>query len=256
MQFLLNLPIVLKTLPLLAFVLIAAGCGPQQPTNQAKPAQPAAQSPSQGPTSEEAKKENLKGLLVAASPETTTLIFDDSKWPLNTLDVQQSGNHAVYVKSQQPDEGSLNFVLLGFDYKSGRWVQFGGASNNYLFADGKTQTGADTTAIMQKLKGMEDKYFAENVGEDFARALSAQDYPAAASLFAAVQNKTAGDIQDFVAQHGVLKKTSGFAINNYEGSATDAMVTVYIDGTGGTLKVDLSLTKENGAWKISGLSAE
>lgn len=246
----------MKTLYLLAFVLIAAGCGPQRPTDPVKPAQTAAQSPNQGLTSEETKKENLKGLLEAASPETTTLIFDDSKWPRNTLDVQQFGNHAVYVKSQQPDEGSMNFVLLGFDYKSGRWVQFGGASNNYLFADGKTQTGADTTAILQKLKGMEDKYFAEGVGWDFARALQAQDYPAAASLFAAAKNKTAGDMQDFVSQHGVLKKTSDFAINNYEASATDAMMTVYITGTGGTLEVDLSLIKENGAWKISGLSAK
>lgn len=237
------------------FLLIAAGCNAQPSTKSVSPSPVSNQShPVPAP---QVQKPSLRQQLESVSPDATAPVISDSTWPVKVLDVVQIGNHAAYVKAQQADQCSVNLEMLGFDYSGEQWDQFGNYSDNYIFADMKTQTAADTQAINQKVKDMEDEYFAKKVGEDFEEALSSQDYPAAAALFVSTKNETAANIQTFVGQHPLLKNTSGYGGVDYSSSDAGTVVTVSVIVNGANNQdVALVLAKENGAWKIIDVSAK
>jgi hypothetical protein len=245
-----------------SIVLLAAGCGTQTPTpaatSQTPPAQQQpAQTNQQNNLSQTPMNKELKTQLEAASEDALKPIFDDkdpNQFPLKFVDAVQVGNHAAYVKSQQPDQGSINYALLHYDLENGGWNQFGQDSDNFLFVNPDPKSPENIQGMKDKVLAMEDGYFSKEAAIDLHDALEAADMDTAKALLA--QNSQV-NLESLLAKYPILKDNAGYSVYGQKVTSPNATLKMQIIGKDKVSKhADFGLLKENGVWKITNITFE
>ncbi|MBI5531007.1 MAG: hypothetical protein HY918_05950 [Candidatus Doudnabacteria bacterium] len=238
---------------LVSIVLLAAACGAKTPppaTNQQ--VQQSAKDNKQNNN----MNNDIKSALEDASEEATSPIFDEvdpKQFPVKFLDAMQVGNHAAYVKSQQEDADSINFVLLNYDLEKGGWRQFGQDSSNFIFPEAGPDSQEAQQGIKDKVAMLEDKYFSKSAVLDFYRDLKASNMDAAKAL---ISKQSPVNLPALVAQYPILLDNSGYSVYENKVVFTTATVNLQVIGNDKTSKhLIFNLVKE-GTWKIQTIAPD
>jgi len=192
---------------------------------------------------------SLREQLEAASIKTRSPIFKNHKeFPVKFYDAEQMGSHAVYVKTQQPDIGSVNFEILEFDFKNGKWEQFGSSSNNYLFENSESETVKDTSALRRKINTEIDRIFMKKTAMDFWEAFK---YQKDEFIKNNISKFNTEDYSRIINQYPILKENNGYSLADFNGNSNSSVLIHLIPKSAGkNVDAEMAFTKEGGVWKL------